>query len=106
MIVEAGIMALMIIGIVLLAALLIFAMRGDTDKVILCGMALLTGLSPQLAVIAAIVLFLVFYAGGNPRRAVFAVLGLFIGLALFMGVVAMLVAGGMIEGTLESELSW
>ena len=106
MIVEAGMIAMAAIGIGLLIALLVFAMRGDTDKVVLCGMALLTGLSPQLAAIAAIVLFLVFYAGGNPRRAVFAVLGLFIGLALFMGVVAMLVAGGMIEGTLESELSW
>ena len=106
MIVEAGMIAMAAIGIGLLIALLVFAMRGDTDKVVLCGMALLTGLSPQLAVIAAIVLFIVFYAEGNPRRAVFAVLGLFIGLALFMGVVAMLVAGGMIEGTLESELSW
>ncbi|GEM_PF-4196765 len=106
MIVEAGIMALMIIGIVLLAALLIFAMRGDTDKVILCGMALLAGLSPQLAAIAAIVLFIVFYAGGNPRRAVFAVCGLIIGFVLITGIIAALVAGGIIEGTLESELPW
>ena len=106
MIVEAGIIAMAAIGIGLLIAFLVFAMRGDSDKAILCGMALLTGLSPQLALIAAIVLFIVFCAGGNSRRAVFAVLGLIVGLVLFIGVVAMLVAGGIIEGTLESELSW
>ena len=106
MIVEAGMIAMAAIGIGLLIALLVFAMRGDTDKVVLCGMALLTGLSPQLALIAAIVLFIVFCAGGNSRRAVFAVLGLIVGLVLFIGVVAMLVAGGIIEGTLGSELSW
>lgn len=98
MLVEAAVIVMLAIGIGLIAGMLISAIHGNFDNVTLFGVATLTGLSTLLGLIAAIVLAIVFGVKGDGRKAVFAVAGFVLGLVLWVGVVAMLAAAGVIEG--------
>ena len=98
MLTETALIAAGIIGIGLIAGLLYSAVRGDTNRVVLFGVATLTGISGILGLLAAIVIAIVFGAKGDGPKAVSAVLGFILGLILFVGVIAMLVSAGIIEG--------
>ncbi len=97
MMMEAAVIAAVIIGAGLLAGLLNSAVRGDTDRVVLFGIAMLTGISSILGLIAAIVIAIVFGCKGDGAKAVSAVAGFVLGIVLFVGVIA-LVSAGIIEG--------
>ncbi len=98
-------MALVVIGIGLLLGMLFSAYRGDIDRALMFGIALLTGMSGSLALVLAIVLALIFVYKGDYRKSLCAILGFVLGVVLFAGVVAMLVGGGLIEGGAEWSLA-
>ncbi len=98
-------MALVVIGIGLLAGLLISAHRGDIDRALMFGIALLTGLSGTWALVIAIVLAVIFAYRGDYRKSLCAFLGFVLGVILFAGVIALLVAGGFIEGGAEWSMA-
>ncbi len=98
MLIEAAVIVMLVIGIGLIAGLLYSAIRGDMDGVALFGVATLTGLSTVLGLVCAIVLAIVFGVRGDGRKAVYSVAGFVLGLVLWVGVVAMLAAAGVIEG--------
>ncbi len=98
MMIEATLIAAGIIGIGLIAGLLWSAVRGDMNRVIMFGMATLTGLSTVIGLIATIVIAIVFGCKGDGPKAVSAIAGFILGLILFIGFIAMLVTAGIIEG--------
>lgn len=97
MIMESAIILMAVVGIGLLVGLLISAIRGDMDCVIMFGIAILTGLSTILGLICAIVLAIVFGVRGDSRKALFSVAGFVLGLVLWVGLVALFTAGAIVE---------
>lgn len=97
MIMESAIILMAIVGIGLLVGMLISAIRGDIDCVIMFGVAILTGLSTILGLICAIVLAIVFGVKGDSRKAVFSIIGFVLGWALWVGLAAMFAAGAIVE---------
>ena len=97
MMVETALLLMIAIGIGLLIGLLVYAVRGDIDSVILFGVAMLTGVSTVLALICAVVLAIVFGVRGDGRKAVYSIAGLVLGIVLWVGVVALLSAGLIAE---------
>ena len=87
-----------IMGIVLLVTTVFFAIRGNTDRVILFGVALTSCLSPLISVVAAVILAAFFGYKGDGQKVMYAIAGLILGLILFVGVMAVLEATGIIEG--------
>lgn len=98
MMIAAALIAAAIIGIGLLAGMLYSAIRGDVDRVVLFGMALLTGISTVLGLLCAIVLTVVFGVKGDSQKAICSIGGFVLGLVLFIGAISMLVVAGLIEG--------
>ena len=97
MIVETAVLLMLAVGIGLLAGLLVYAVRGDIDRVVMFGVALLTGLSTVLGLICAIVLAIVFGVQGDGRKAVYAIVGFILGLVLWVGLLTMVAAGFIAE---------
>ncbi len=97
MIVETAVLLMLAVGIGLLAGLLVYAVRGDIDRVIMFGVALLTGLSTILGLICAIVLAIVFGVQGDGRKAVHAIAGFILGLVLWVGLLSLVAAGFIAE---------
>lgn len=98
MLIEAALIVMLVIGIGLIAGLLVSAIHGNLDNVVLFGVATLTGLSTVLGLICAIVMAVVFGVRGDGRKAVYSIAGFVLGLVLWVGVISMLAAAGVIEG--------
>ncbi len=92
MILETAVLAMILIGVGLLIGLLISIVRGSMDDAILLGMALLTGITGW-AWLIALIAAVVFACKGDYRKSAFVVIGWILGVLLFMGVAAMLIAG-------------
>ena len=97
MIAETAVLLMLAVGIGLLAGLLVYAVRGDIDRVVMFGVALLTGLSTVLGLLCAIVLAIVFGVQGDGRKAVYAIAGFILGLVLWVGLLTMVAAGFIAE---------
>lgn len=92
MILETAVLAAVVIGVGLLVGLLFSIVRGSSDDAVLFLMALLTGLTVWAGIIA-LILAVVCACRGDYRKGAFAVIGWVVGILLFAGVAAMLVAG-------------
>ncbi len=97
MIAETAVLLMLAVGIGLMAGLLVYAVRGDIDRVVMFGVALLTGLSTVLGLLCAIVLAIVFGVQGDGRKAVYAIVGFILGLVLWVGLLTMVAAGFIAE---------
>ena len=97
MIMETAVLLMLVVGIGLLVGMLVYAVRGDIDGVMMCGVALLTGLSTVLGLICAIVLAIVFGVQGDGRKAVFSIGGFVLGLVLWVGLATLFVSGFIAE---------
>lgn len=92
MIVETAVLAMILVGIGLLVGLLVSFLHGNMDDVALFGMALLTGVTGW-AWLIALILAVVFACKGDYRKSVFVVFGFIIGIVLFVGLIATIIAG-------------
>ena len=92
MMIETTVLLTLLIGACLLAGLAYFGICGDVDGVIMIAIALLVGLSTELALVAAIIVAIVFSVLGDGRKAAFAVAGFVLGLALWVGVMSLVLA--------------
>jgi len=99
LILEAAILAILLVGLGLFIGLLISLFHGDVDKAIMYGMALLSGILGVWALVIAIVLAIVFACMGDYRKSLFAIGGYVLGVILFAIVAMMLVAAGFEEPT-------
>lgn len=94
----AALVAIVAVYIVLLIGTLVFALRGDVPKALLCGMALLTMIWPGLGLIVLIVILIVALFTRNIELIAPVAIGFIVAIALFFVLAAVIGVGVALFG--------
>ena len=94
----AALVAIVAVYIVLLIGTLVFALRGDVPKALLCGMALLTMMWPVLGLVALIVVLIVSLCTRNIELIASVAIGFVAAIVLFCVLAAVIGVGVVLFG--------